>query len=106
MPLVEPRRDLARAAARPRSDSSALRPGASPSQNGIDGGCAVRVLDAHRAALDPQDPVRGVAELEESPGRLSTAKSSFTVPTSCASRLEHHLVIGGVRDGAAGGDAR
>ena len=47
------------------ADSSSLRPGASPSQNGMVGGCAVRVLDAHRAALDAQDAIGRIAELED-----------------------------------------
>ena len=37
---------------------------------------------------------------------LSTAKSSFTVPMICSSRLQHDVVVGGVRDRAAGGDRR
>ena len=35
---------------------------------------------------------------------LSTAKSSLTVPTTIALRLEQDLIVGIVRDSAAGGD--
>ena len=38
------------------------------------------VLDPHGPALDPQDAVGGVAELEHIADRLSTAKSSLTLP--------------------------
>ena len=57
------------------ADSSSLRPGASPSQNGMLGGCAVRVLHAHDAALDAQDAVGGVAELEHVAGHALDGRS-------------------------------
>ena len=41
-----------------------------------------------------------------SPASLSTAKSSFTVPTTDAFRFEQHLVIGVVGNRAAGGQCR
>ena len=49
-------------------DSSSLRAGASPSQNGMVGGAPLRVGDAHGAARDLQDPPRRVAELEDVAG--------------------------------------
>ena len=75
-------RHARRAGATPTAESSSLRPGASPSQNGIVGGWPVRVLDAHRAALDAEDLVGVLPSWKMSPARLSTAKSSLTVPTT------------------------
>ena len=45
-----------------------MRPGASPSQNGMVRRLALRVLDPDRPALDPPDAVGGVAELEDVAG--------------------------------------
>ena len=93
-----------RAGATPTADSSSLRPGASPSQNGMVGGCALRVLDPHRRRARRAGCGRTVLpSWKMSPARLSTAKSSFTRADDLVLRLEQHLVVGVVGDGAAGG---
>ena len=45
-------------------DSSSVRPGASPTQNGMVGGRAVRILDVDLAGLHLEDAVGRIAELE------------------------------------------
>ena len=50
------------------AESAALRPGASPSQNGMPGGRAARVLHPHHARLDAPDAPGGVAEQEDVAG--------------------------------------
>ena len=86
------------------ADSSSLRPGASPSQNGMVGGAPVRVLDPHRAALDAQDAVGGVAELEDVAGHALDGEVLVDRADDLALRLQQHLVVGVVGDGAARGE--
>ena len=97
--------DLRSAARETAADSSSVRPGASPSQNGMDGGCpcASSTRTVPRSTRKIRYDV--LPSWKISPCRLSTAKSSLTVPTTMTFRLEHDLVIGIVRNGAAGGDA-
>src|SRR5579864_994499 len=67
-------------------ESSSVRPGASPSQNGIEGGapCAsstrMRPADSTRRMRQLMFPSRTI-----SPFKLSTAKSSCSVPTTVPS---------------------
>ena len=105
------RSDPAAAARRsaPRSrdtaaDSSSLRPGASPSQNGMLGGMAVGVLDAHDAALDAQDAVGRVAELEDVARQALDREVLVHRADDLVLGLQQHLVVGIVGDGAAGGE--
>ena len=81
---------------------AAARRLAEPERNGRR--LALRVLDAHHAALDAQDAVARLPSWKMSPARLSTAKSSFTRADDVVLGLEHHLVVGVVGDGAAGGE--
>ena len=103
---LEPLLDLLAAAARPPATVHRLRPGASPSQNGIDGGwpCASSTRTVPRSTRKIRYEV--LPSWNTSPCRLSTAKSSFTVPTEMRFGLEHHPVVRVVRNGAAGGDRR
>ncbi len=102
---VEPRVDARRAAATPPCDSSSLRAGASPSQNGM----RRRLRRARpRRARGPRSTRRirydVLPSWKMSPARLSIAKSSLTVPTSVPCGLEHDVVVGGVGNRAARGE--
>ena len=102
---IEPRRDRL-AQARHRRDSSVVRPGASPSQNGMLGGSpfASSTRTVPRSTRRMRYDV--LPSWNMSPARLSTAKSSFTVPTTCACGSSTHRVVGVVGDRAAGRDRR
>ena len=65
---------------------------------------AVRVLDADAALLDAQDAVRDVAELEDVALQALDREVLVHRADELRLRLEDHLVVGGVGDGAAGGD--
>ncbi len=67
---------------------------------------AFRVLDAHRAALDAQDPVRGVAELEHVAGQAFDRPVLVHRADDLRLRFEHHRVIGVVGNRAAGRHGR
>src|SRR6202012_2781457 len=62
---------------------------------------ALRVLDAYASALDPQNPVRRIAELEHVAGQ--TLDREILVDGADIERLrfEHHRVIGVLRNRAA-----
>src|SRR6185437_13939646 len=64
---------------------------------------ALRVLDAHRAALDADDAIGGVAELEHVALQALDGEILVDGANDLALRLEQYLVIGIVRDGAARG---
>ena len=83
------------------TESSSLRPGASPSQNGMVGAMPCGVLDAHDAALDPQDLVALVAELEDVAGQALDGEILVHRADDLVLRLEQHLVVGVVGDRAA-----
>ncbi len=67
------------------SDSSTVRPGASPSQNGTEGGapCASSTLTMPGSTRRIRQDV--VPSRKMSPAMLSMAQSSLTVPTSALS---------------------
>ena len=87
-------------------DSSSLRAGASPSQNGIVRRRALRVGDAHDAGPDLQHPPRRVAELEDVAGHALDREVLVQRADERVVRLEHDAVVGDLGDRAAGGDAR
>jgi hypothetical protein len=99
-----------RCARRPRaqrataSDSSSLRPGASPSQNGMLGARAVRVLDADAAGLDAQDAVARVAELEDVAGDALDREVLVDGADVGALRLEDDGVVAALGDRPARGE--
>ena len=62
------------------------------------------VLDAHHAALDAQDAVALVAELEDVAGHALDREILVHGADDVVLRLEQHLVVGVVGDGAAGGE--
>ena len=62
-------RRLPRAGATPRGTVRRVRPGASPNQNGMVGGCPCASSTQHLAGLDLDDAVGGVAELEDVAGQ-------------------------------------
>ena len=88
------------------NDSSSVRPGASPSQNGMVRRLALRVLDAHPPASTRRIRYDVLPSWKMSPARLSIAKSSLTRADELARGLEHDVVVGGVGNRAAGGDRR
>ena len=66
----------------------------------------MRVLDAHDAALDALDPVGRVAELEDVAGEALDREILVHRADELVFRLEQHLVVGVVGNGAAGGQRR
>ena len=64
---------------------------------------ALRVLDPHAAALDAQDAVGAVAELEDVAGQALDGEVLVDAADRLVLGLQHHLVVGGVGDRAAGG---
>ncbi len=67
------------------SDSSSVRPGASPSQNGTEGGAPCASSTRTRPGSTRLMRQELVPSRNTSPARLSTAKSSSTVPTALPS---------------------
>ena len=63
----------------------------------------MRVLHPHRAALDAQDAPRGVAELEDVAGQALDGEVLVERAETGPVGLQHHVVVGVVGDGAAGG---
>ncbi len=59
---------------------------------------AVRVLDAHGTALDTQDPVRDVAELEYVALQALDREVFVDRADELRLRLQHHAIVGVVRD--------
>ena len=86
------------------ADSSSLRPGASPSQNGNAWRRAVGILHAHDAALHAQDAVGRIAELEHVAGHALDGPVLVHGADDLALGLQQHLVVGVVGDGAARGE--
>ena len=66
----------------------------------------MRVLDAHHAGLDAQNPPCRVAELENVPGHALDGKVFVDGSDEEAFRFENHLIVSIVRDGTAGSDGR
>ena len=64
---------------------------------------AVRVLDAHDAALDALDLVAPVAELEDVAGKAFDREILIHGPDEMVFRFQQHLIVGVVGDGAARG---
>ena len=104
IPCIEPRLELRAQARDARRQLVASVPGASPSQNGIVGGSPCASSTRIRPALDPQDPVGDVAELEDVALQALDREVLVHRADELRLRLEHHLVVGVVRNGAAGGD--
>ena len=100
---VEPRGDLG-AQARHRGGQfvGAARRLAQPEGNGRR--LSVGVLDAHRAALDAQYPVRCVAQLEHVALQAFDGEVLVDGADRHSLGLEHDLVVGVVRNRAAGHD--
>ena len=88
------------------ADSSSVRAGASPSQNGMRRRLALGVFDAHAAGFHAQDAIRGVAELEDVAREALDGEVLVERADEDAGRLEDHLVVGVVGNGAAAGDGR
>src|SRR6185437_16562610 len=65
---------------------------------------AMRVLDPHRASLHPQYSIRGIAQLEYIALKALDGKILVDGADQMTLRLQHDLVIGVVRNGAAGGE--
>lgn len=63
----------------------------------------MRVLHAQPVALDALDAVAGVAELEDVAGHALDREILVHRAHDDRLRLQHHLVVGGVGDGPAGG---
>ena len=84
-------------------DSSSLRPGASPSQNGIVGAMPRRVLDAHDAALDAPNAIGGVAELEDVAGHAFDREILVDRADDLIFGFEQYLIVGIVGDRPARG---
>ena len=62
---------------------------------------ALRILDAHAARLDAQDPIRRVAELEDVAGEALDREVLVDRADELARGLEHDVVVGGVGNRAA-----
>ncbi len=86
------------------ADSASVRPGASPSQNGRLGGWPLASLDPDDAALDALDAIGGVAELEHVAREALDGEILVDRADDEVFRLEQHLIVGGVGDGAARGE--
>ena len=71
-----------------------------PERNG--GRLAMRILDAHLAGLDAQDPIRSVAKLEDVAGQTFDGKVLVDRPDLLSCRFQHHVVIRRIRNGASG----
>ena len=61
------------------------------------------VLDADGTALDPQNAVGGVAELEDVAGHALDGEILVHGADHLVLGLQHHLIVGVVGDRAAGG---
>ena len=108
-----PRRLSGRIGAQPRGDVGAqARHGdgklvgaagrfAEPEGNGRR--LALRVLDPDGPALDPLDAIGGVAELEDVACHALDGEILVDRADDMVLGLQHHLVVGGVGDRAAGG---
>ena len=95
---------MSRAQARHRDRQlvAAARRLAEPERNGRRH--AVGILDAHDAALDAQDAIALVAELEDVAGEALDREILVHGADDVVLRLQQHLIVGVVRDRAAGGE--
>ena len=66
----------------------------------------MRIFDAHHAALDALDPVALVAELKDIASEALDREIFIHGPDEMVLGFEQHLIVGIVRDGAAGGERR
>ena len=64
----------------------------------------MRILHAQAVALHAQDAVAGVAELEDIAGQAFHREILVHRADHGALRFQHHEIVGGVRDRAAGGE--
>src|SRR4029079_12907195 len=67
---------------------------------------AARILDPHDTALDANDPIRSIAELEHVAGQALDREVFVYGADQMAFWFEHHLIVGSVWNRAAGGDRR
>ena len=86
------------------AESSSVRAGASPSQNGMLGGWPLASSTRTLAGLDAQDAIRGVAELEDVARQAFDGEILVERADEDAGGLEDDLVVGVVGNGAAAGD--
>ena len=88
------------------SESSSDRPGrfAQPEWNGRR--LPLRVVYAYPAGLDPQDPVRRIAELEDVARKALDGEILVDGADELIRGLEHDVVVGGVGNRAARRDRR
>ena len=66
----------------------------------------MRILDAHRAALDAQDSIGGIAQLEHVALQALDGEVLVHRADELSFGLEHDTVVGIVRNRTAGGDGR
>ena len=64
----------------------------------------MRVFDTHGAAFHANDPVRLIAELEDVALQALDREIFIDGANQLAFGFEHDLIVGGIRDGAAGGN--
>ncbi len=67
---------------------------------------ALRVLHPHRPPLDALNAIGGVAELEHVAGHALDGEVLVDAADDVVLGLQHHLIVGGVGDRAAGGQRR
>ncbi len=96
------RRFLAQSRDRERKLVAAARRLAEPERNRRRR--ALRILDAHASALDAQDAIRHVAELENITGDAFDREVLVDRADHRRLRLEHDIVVGRIRNRAAGRD--
>ena len=65
---------------------------------------AACIFDAYETAFDPDDAIRGVAELEDVAGETFDCEIFVDGADELTLGLEHHLVVGGVWNRTAGRD--
>ena len=75
------------------NDNSSVRPGASPNQNGIFGGCPFASSTIHLARVDLQNAVRHVAELKDIAGQALEGKVFVQRADRYLLRQHHDVVV-------------
>ena len=88
------------------SDSSAVRPGASPSQKGTVAGARVRVADGDLAAADVHDPPRGVSQLKNISDLAFDGEVFVKRAHESAFAFSDDPIVGRFRNCAAGSNGR
>ena len=79
-------------------DSSRVRPGASPSQNGIVGRRPVRIVDAHPSGFDAPDFPRRGPQQEHIADHALDREIFIQRSDDRAFRLGDHLILRGIRE--------